>query len=213
MLLLGLNADLIVELLYGSNWVASSKPLTWLAIAGVLWPIHSVNVNFILARGASKYFFRIELAKQALLLCSLSAAFLGGLTALAIATSLASCVSVFLNCKFAGRSVGFGAWAQLRTVFPTLCVAAVSVSLSSRFVRHFSFAGSFVLELMALTLTCAVSYMVLSWVIRLDSFQIVLRQLPYYESGARNFPHLSIRRSSLLYRPLHAIREMFGRGK
>lgn len=61
---LALTADLVIPILFGPQWVKAAPVLTILALAGVLTPLHSNNLQVLLASGRSNVFFRVEVTKK-----------------------------------------------------------------------------------------------------------------------------------------------------
>lgn len=118
-------AEPIVELLYGRQWLPAVAPLQVLALAGLLYPLHMVNLHALIAGGHARKMFKVELAKKAsgILFLAVGASF--GLMGLAWSQVVHSLVALTINTHYAGKWFDYGAFRQLRDVAPVVLVAGV----------------------------------------------------------------------------------------
>ena len=123
-----LLSDLVVLVLLGDRWLAAAPILAILAIGGMLFPLHLINLQLILARGQSRTFMRNEIAKKAIgITCVIVGSFFG-IIGLAWSQVVYSVLGLFVNAWPAHRDLGYGAFRQLRDirgiVLATLVMAA-----------------------------------------------------------------------------------------
>jgi O-antigen/teichoic acid export membrane protein len=106
-------ADLVIISLFGDQWVPSAPLLSILAIGGILLPLHTINLQVLLARAESRQFLKLELIKKAvgLLLVVLGSWF--GVVGLAWAALLFGIVALPINTSPVKATIGYGAAAQL----------------------------------------------------------------------------------------------------
>jgi O-antigen/teichoic acid export membrane protein len=57
-------SDAIISVLFGENWAPSASILSILALAGLFWPIQVISLQSLLARGDSRGYLRLTVAKQ-----------------------------------------------------------------------------------------------------------------------------------------------------
>jgi teichuronic acid exporter len=111
-----LLADLVVKVLLGDRWLAAAPILSILALGGMLFPLHLINVQFVLARGQSRTFMRVEIAKKCIgIACVIVGSFFG-IVGLAWSQVVYSVLGLFVNAWPAHRDLGYGAVAQLRDI-------------------------------------------------------------------------------------------------
>jgi O-antigen/teichoic acid export membrane protein len=133
---LAILSDRVLLVLFGPQWVGAAPVLTILALAGLLLPLHVINLQVLLAHGGSARFFRIEVAKK---LVGVSCVLIGsfhGVLGLAWSQLAASIIAFGLNAAPNDRLLGYGALRQLRDiaglVLPTAAmigaIAAIEVA-------------------------------------------------------------------------------------
>jgi len=130
MLGLAVVAEPLVVTLFGAKWLPCVPFLQVLCLAGVLWPLHVINLNALMAQGRSDLFFRIEVIKKVVGVVLLVLASLHSVMAIAWLRLLLGVFSFFINAHYSGVLLGYGPWRQLRDILPyggVAMVMAVSV--------------------------------------------------------------------------------------
>lgn len=129
MLGLSLLSRRVLYVLFGAQWVSAAPVLTILALSGLLLPLHVINLQVLLAHGASGRFFRIEIAKKLVgITCIVIGSFYGVL-GLAWSQLIASIIALWLNAAPAGRLLDYGALRQLRDIASLIPPAAAMVGV------------------------------------------------------------------------------------
>ena len=124
---MAVTADLIVDVLFGEQWAPSVPIFRILCLAGILAPVHVLNLNCLLAMGVSRIVFKNELLKK---LCGIVFLIFGvyfgvaGVAGVAWSVLFLSVIGLLLNARFA-YFFGFGLLAQLREILPILILGAV----------------------------------------------------------------------------------------
>lgn len=116
-------ADPLVSTLFGERWGPAAPILQVLCIAGVLLPLHVLNLNVLMAQGHARLVFRLELVKKSIGVLLLLAGALFGIMGVAWAYASFSVVAFGVNAHYTGRILDYGAWAQMRDVLPVGLVA------------------------------------------------------------------------------------------
>jgi O-antigen/teichoic acid export membrane protein len=175
---LALLSDLVIEVLFGSQWSEAAPILSILAVGGILLPLHSNNVFALLGRGRSKLFIRNELLKTSFGAVAVISATPFGITAVAYAQVIYSVVALAINTAPSRRELAYGAWSQLRdlrgllltTLAMSLAVAAVKLMMG----------GPTLLVLAICVIAGAVSYVAVGFLFGVAAFRNaheVFRQL------------------------------------
>lgn len=123
-------ADLVVEVLYGRQWLAAVPLLRVLAFAGLLYPVHMINLHALMAQGHARIMFRLELAKKAIGVVLLLIGAWYGLAGLAWSQVVHSALSLAINSHYSRKFLGYGAFAQLRDAAPPILAAAVASAVA-----------------------------------------------------------------------------------
>lgn len=132
MLAMAALAEPLVEVLYGRQWLPAAPLLRILAVAGLLYPLHMINLHALMAQGHARRMFRLEVVKKILGVVLLLVGARYGLPGLAWSQLVHSLLVLGINTYYSGRWLDYGALAQLRDAAPPIMaavVAAVVVSL------------------------------------------------------------------------------------
>jgi O-antigen/teichoic acid export membrane protein len=125
---LAVVAKPLVLVLFGPKWLPCVPYLRVLSIAGVLWPVHVINLNILTAVGRSDLFLRLEVAKKALIGLGILATFRISVMAIVWAFFVVSVVGVLLNTYYSKSLINYGLLSQLIDLAP---YAAVSISMAA----------------------------------------------------------------------------------
>lgn len=130
---LALLPDLVIEVLFGAKWLPAAPILAILAWSGVIFPLHLLNLQALLSQGRTRTFFRVEIAKKTMGVTAVVAGSFFGIFGLAIAQLGAAVVALFINIEPVRRSLGYGAWAQVKdlggVIWATAAMAGVVLAL------------------------------------------------------------------------------------
>jgi O-antigen/teichoic acid export membrane protein len=96
-----------------------------LCLAGLLHPIHAVNLHALMAQGHARLMFRLELVKKAVGVTLLVAGAWFGVMGVAWSQVVFSLAVLAVNTHYTKRWLGYGAWAQLREIGPSMVAAGL----------------------------------------------------------------------------------------
>ena len=165
---LALLPDLIILTLFGEQWLPAAPLVTILAIGGMLMPMHTINIQVVLAQGNSRLFLKLEIQKKAVGIACLTIGSFFGIEGIAYGVLVFSPIALFLNARPNHASINYGALQQLRSVWDVI-LATLFMSLGVHSIQRW-IELSPLLELMLLSLSGAVLYFAFGLLLRLDSF-------------------------------------------
>ena len=119
-----LSAPIMVTL-FGPQWLEAAPIATILAASGILLPLHTVNLQLLLARGDSRTFFEIEVKKKSLGVLLVLAGSYFGIYGVAWAQMIFYILVLPLNTRPTAQAIGYGLVAQLRDLADIIFAAAV----------------------------------------------------------------------------------------
>lgn len=125
-------AEPVVIVLFGDQWIPAAPFLQVLCLAGVLYPMHAVNLHALMALGEARLMFRLELIKKAIGLALIAGGAWHGAMGVAWSQVLFSVAAMAINAHYTKRWLGYGAMAQVRELLPFASVAAL-VALAVHF--------------------------------------------------------------------------------
>ncbi|GAB1232683.1 lipopolysaccharide biosynthesis protein [Ferrigenium sp. UT4] len=122
-------AEPLVVTLLGARWAPAVPILQVLAVAGLLWPLHVMNLSVLKAQGKARVFFWITILKKTVAIGLTLAASLIGVMAIAWAQVAVSLFAFLVNAHYSRVLLGYGAFAQLRDL-GALFAATVPMTLA-----------------------------------------------------------------------------------
>lgn len=126
---LAIMPDLIIKVLYGPKWLVAAPVLAILALGGVLFPLHAVNLQLLLAQGRSDLFLKIEVAKKVIGIAFVAIGSIFGIVGLAVGQTIFVYVAFFINAGVAGRLIGYDPFAQLRDLASSILLTLAMVAV------------------------------------------------------------------------------------
>ena len=122
---LAVVAEPLVIVLLTENWLPCVPFLQLLCMAGLLFPIHVINLNVLNALGRSDLFLRLEIIKKSLTATNLAISWQWGISAMIIGQVFISVLSFFLNGRYNKVLVGYRVLEQVRELLPYFLAAAL----------------------------------------------------------------------------------------
>ena len=165
---LALVSDLVIATLFGDKWLPAAPILSILAVGGVLLPLHIINLQLLLAQGRSDQYLGIEITKKVIAVGFVLVGSYFGITGLAWSQTIFSVLALLINAYPAGRSLGYGAAAQvwdLRDLVAATAVMAAAVWLLRDLIDLAPPA-----ELLVLVAAGAAAYLATGFALRLRTF-------------------------------------------
>lgn len=124
-------AEDLFQLVMGSEtWRVSGRYFIYLGIAGVLYPLHSVNQNILLVKGNSKNILYLEIVRRSIMLLILVVTVNYSISIFILGNSLYSVLLLFINLYFCGKPINYTLIQQLRDVLPILIRFIIMILIS-----------------------------------------------------------------------------------
>lgn len=95
-----LSATPLFLLLFGAQWGVSADYFKILILAGFAYPLSSLSLSIIEARGNSKNFLKVEIIKKFIFLPTYFIAYYYGISAFLISFVIALFIATFINVRF-----------------------------------------------------------------------------------------------------------------
>jgi len=118
-------ADPLVLALLTDKWAECIPYVRLMCFAGILYPVHLMNLNVLMALGRSELFLRLEIIKKVLIVGSIAVTWQWGISGMIMGLIVLSFLSFYLNSYFTGKLIGYPAGEQLRDMLPYLGAAII----------------------------------------------------------------------------------------
>ena len=115
----------LIYVLLTEKWAGAIPLLQLLALAGLLYPLHSLHLNLLKAKGRSDLFFRLEVIKRMLIVVLIAITYRWGVTGMIYGQIVMSILGYFINSFYTRRLIGYGLVEQLHDLAPYAVVSAL----------------------------------------------------------------------------------------
>ncbi|MBC8594082.1 lipopolysaccharide biosynthesis protein [Oscillospiraceae bacterium N12] len=134
MLGLAAVAKPLIIILIGIKWIPAVYFLQIICFAGMLYPLHAINLNILQVKGRSDLFLKLELIKKIIAIAPIVIGIFYGINYMLWGSVCISFISYFLNSHYSAVLIKYPTKNQLKDIFPTflisLFVAAFMWSIS-----------------------------------------------------------------------------------
>jgi O-antigen/teichoic acid export membrane protein len=168
MMFLAVLAEPLFTVLLNPKWLPAVPYLQLLCMAGLIYPLHVVNLNILQVKGRSDLFLYLEIIKKIMITVVVFFSLQYGVVALLLGQIVTSVLAYVPNSYFSARLIGYPMREQLRDVLPVLCLAGLS-SGGMLTVRWLLFEGN--MEVLSLIVQCSVGvilYLFMAWCFKVE---------------------------------------------
>jgi len=164
-------AEPLVRTLFGAQWMSAVPILRVLCIAGVLMPLHVLNLNVLMAQGHSRLMFRLEVTKKLVGVTLICGGAVYGVMGIAWSQVIFSVLAFFINARYSRRFLNYGVARQSGDFLPVLGVAAVMAIMVYQLSVRWPISP--LIELIALVSAGGVFFLAVVWLLGLGALQDV----------------------------------------
>lgn len=118
-------AEPLIRFLLTEKWMPAVPYFRILVISGILFPIHSYNLNVLKVKGRTDLFFKLEVYKKILVVAVLLISVRFGILGIAWGQVITSVLAFFINSYYTGKILKYNSFMQLGDVLPTILLSSV----------------------------------------------------------------------------------------
>lgn len=107
----------------GVKWLPAVPYLQIICFAGMLQPLHAINLNMLMVKGRSDLFLRLEIIKKAIAVIPICLGVLYGIELMLWGSVFLSFVAYVLNSYYSAKLINYSTWAQIKDIYPTFLVS------------------------------------------------------------------------------------------
>ena len=165
---LAIVAKPLVLVLLTEKWLPCVPYLQLLCAGGMLYTLHVINLNVLIAQGRSDIFFRLEILKKIVTVITIVVTYRWGIIAMIYGQIAASCLCYFLNAYYTGKMLGYPITEQIQDLMPSLAMAGI-MGLGVYALEYVYISNQLAL-LSAQIMTGIMLYVALCYIFRISSF-------------------------------------------
>ena len=125
MLMLMALADPVFDLLFDERWEGAVIYTQLLCVVGLLFPVHSLNINVLMVKGRSDLNLKLNLIKKGIQITLLVTSIPFGVLGIVIGQVIGSILSLVPNSYYTAKLINYGFKAQMLDVIKPVASAAV----------------------------------------------------------------------------------------
>lgn len=125
MILLMVLAEPIFRFVLTEKWLPAVPYFQLLCVSGILYPLHSYNLNILNVKGRSDLFLRLEIIKKIFIAVGIAIAIPFGIYGLLYFQVLSSFVAFYINTFFSGEMIRYSIREQIKDISPILVVSSI----------------------------------------------------------------------------------------
>ena len=124
----------LILILIGEKWLSAVSFLQIICFAGMLYPLHAINLNILQVKGRSDLFLRLEIIKKIIAIFPITIGVCYGIEYMLLGSVFTSFIAYFLNSYYSACLIHYSTTEQVKDILPlffiSFFVAAVMWSIS-----------------------------------------------------------------------------------
>ncbi|WP_446787892.1 MOP flippase family protein [Macellibacteroides fermentans] len=130
-------AEPMIITLIGEKWRPSIIYLQLLTFVGMMYPLHSLNLNMLQVQGRSDLFLRLEIIKKIIAIPTIIIGVLFGIKVMILGMWVNTLIAYYLNSYWSGKMINYPMSEQINDILPGFMIAVAMgalVMLSGRVI-------------------------------------------------------------------------------
>lgn len=119
-----------ILILIGEKWIPCIAYMQILCFAGMLYPLHAINLNMLNVKGRSDLFLKLEIIKKIIAVGPIVLGIMYSIEWMLWGSVVASVIAYFLNAYYSGPLIGYSIPNQLRDIMPSLLMAGIMAAVT-----------------------------------------------------------------------------------
>lgn len=137
MMFLSSISEPLVLIILGEEWILSAQYLELLCFVGLMYPLHSLNLNLLKVKGSSNIFLKLEIFKKILLLPVFYVAWSYGIFPMIYSLLIFNIVGFFVNSYWTNKLIKLSSFEQIKSFYIPLLIS-IFIYILIIFFKKFS---------------------------------------------------------------------------
>lgn len=170
LLIMAALAEPLFRFLFTEKWLPAVPYFQILVFNGILYPIHSYNLNILKVKGRSDLFLKLEIMKKTLVLIVVLVSFQFGIYGLLYGSVLTSVLAFLINTHYTGKYLNYTSWEQAKDLIPiiflAICCGALVFFIDGIFKDNMRYD---ILRLLIGSVIGITTYLILAYIFKMNS--------------------------------------------
>lgn len=167
----------LISLFYSEKWLEAVPYFQVLALTGILYPIHSYNLNVLKVKGRSDLFLILEIIKKVLIVIVLIVSLKYGIMGLIWGQVISSFLAFFINTYYTGKFLKYGSVQQIFDLLPTLLISSTLAFLMYEFRKYFLMSYIDIVQILIITFIYSFLYLSIALAFKFEEFKYIKQLL------------------------------------
>ena len=119
-------AEPLFRIVLTEKWLPAVPYFQILCFIGLMFPVHSYNLNILKVKGRSDLYLKLEIVKKSLTVIGILIALPYGIFALLWTQVVLNLIAFGINTFFSGKFIGYNLKSQVRDIFPIFFVGGLA---------------------------------------------------------------------------------------
>ena len=126
LILMAVLAEPLFRFVFTEKWLPAVPYFQILCVNGILYPIHSYNLQILNVKGRSDLFLKLEVIKKIIVVGVVFLSFPYGIFGLLYGSVVASILCFFINTHYSGKFINYSAWEQTKDLLPIILLSLLT---------------------------------------------------------------------------------------
>ena len=123
LIIMAVLAEPLFRFLFTEKWLPAVPYFQILCFNGILYPIHSYNLQILNVKGRSDLFLKLEVIKKIVVVLVILISFQYGIYGLLYGSVITSILAFFINTHYSGKFLNYTAWEQTIDLLPIIALS------------------------------------------------------------------------------------------
>ncbi len=115
----------LIRVVLTDKWAPAIPLLQLLCFAGILYPVHAININVLNVKGRSDLVLKLEIIKKIIISITILVTFSFGTKVLIIGQIFTSLIAFFINTYYTGTLINYNSFAQIKDIMPITIISVI----------------------------------------------------------------------------------------
>jgi O-antigen/teichoic acid export membrane protein len=125
LIVMAVLAEPLFRLFFTDKWLPAVPYFQILCFNGILYPIHSYNLQILNVKGRSDLFLKLEIIKKIFFVLVILFSFQFGIYGLLYGGVITSILCFFINTHYSGKFLNYSAWEQTKDLLPIILLSVI----------------------------------------------------------------------------------------
>ena len=170
LILMSVLAEPLFTFVFTEKWLPSVPYFQILCVNGILYPLHSYNLQILNVKGRSDLFLRLEVIKKIIMAIVILISFNFGIYGLLYGSILSSIICFFINSYYSGKFLDYSSFNQIKDFSPIILIGLITGFTIYHIDQYFvTYMLSDIVRLFLGSIIGLVTYLFLSYSFRISS--------------------------------------------